>query len=102
MQAASNLTVQDDRLYDASPVQSFLEEARVVTRDTRSQLAREGNSRSRENYERLLWAAIARCHGDALICTDLDGIVTSWNENAARIFGYSDDEMIGTNFSRIV
>src|SRR4051794_15622243 len=106
MWAASHPTVQDDRLYHASQlirrcrVSSW--RARGVTRDTRSQLARDGNPQSRENYERLLWAAIARSHGDALICTDLEGVVTAWNENATRMFGYSADEMMGTNFSRIL
>jgi len=47
-------------------------------------------------------AAIARSCPDALISTDLDGIVTSWNDRAARIFGYSAEEMIGATFSRIV
>jgi len=77
-------------------------EARRVTRDLPSESAAKPDSRSQNGYERLLFAAIARSCPDALICTDLDGIVTSWNDCATRIFGYSAAEMMGTTFSRIV
>lgn len=32
---------------------------------------------------------------DAIVTTDLDGIVTSWNRGAEKIYGYSKDEVIG-------
>ncbi len=35
----------------------------------------------------------------AIILLDLDGIVLSWNQGAAEIFGYSEHEMIGRDFS---
>jgi len=71
-----------------------------VTRANRSQFA--GDKASPEDYERLVFEAIAGSCPEALICTDLEGIVTSWNESAVRLFGYPADEMLGTNFSRIV
>lgn len=73
-----------------------------MTRATRSQFARDGTSRSGENSERLLWGAIARSHGDAVVCIDLESIVISWNEGASRMFGYSAEEMIGTTFWRVI
>ena len=33
---------------------------------------------------------------------DLDGIITSWNEGAARIFGYEANEMIGKPISLLI
>jgi PAS domain S-box-containing protein len=77
-------------------------EAHRVSRDIGSQFAGDRPSLSGENHDRLFFAALARSCGDALISTDLEGIVTSWNQGAERLFGYSAGEMIGTAFSRIV
>ena len=36
---------------------------------------------------------------DAVVSTDLDGVVTSWNIGAERLYGYSAKEAIGKNIS---
>lgn len=46
-------------------------------------------------------AAIVAFSGDAILSKDLDGIVTSWNAGAERLFGYSASAMVGQPVARL-
>jgi PAS domain S-box-containing protein len=47
-------------------------------------------------------AAIVESSEDVIVSKTLDGIVTSWNAAAERIFGYRADEMVGQPILRII
>lgn len=47
-------------------------------------------------------SAIVESSDDAVISKDLNGIISSWNEGAKRIFGYDEKEMIGKPVSILI
>src|ERR1700745_3280812 len=57
----------------------------------------------RESEQRLRWlASIVESSDDAIISKNLDGIISSWNSGAERVFGYSASEAIGQPITLVI
>jgi PAS domain S-box-containing protein len=61
----------------------------------------EAKSAEAERFRQHL-AEVVRGTQDAVLSKDLDGIVTTWNPAAARLYGYTPEEAIGRHVSFIV
>ena len=58
--------------------------------------------RNRAEEDRARLTAIVQSSDDAIVGKTLSGIVTSWNEGARRLFGYTAEEMVGQPLSRLI
>jgi PAS domain S-box-containing protein len=58
--------------------------------------------RTEAEESRVKLAAIVESSEDAIIGMTLDGNVTSWNEGAVSMYGFSADEMVGQSVYRLI
>ena len=85
----------------------FPAEIRLSTLDTKggvlvSSAIRDISERRRTEEDLRRLASIVECSDDAIVGKTTEGIITSWNAGAERIYGYSAKEAIGQHNSMLV
>ena len=65
-------------------------------------VARDISARREVERERAFMAAIVNSTDEAVISTDLEGGILSWNRGATKLFGYSAAEMLGVDVGRLI
>src|SRR6478672_1906748 len=107
-----------NKRYWAGELRHICKEGREVIVDSRMQLLRDDAvlevNRDITQFKALLatlqeseqrlrsLAAIVESSADAIVSKNLDGIITSWNKGAERIFGYSAEEVTGQPITIVI
>jgi two-component system, LuxR family, sensor kinase FixL len=78
-----------------------LEKQKSALSETNLRLEREMRENLRSQREMARLAAIVRASDDSILSLTTEGIITSWNDAAERMYGYSAEETIGQSITML-
>jgi len=86
------------------PTERALRPLDVLARQAADLIERTQTEAALRESEERLWrlACIVEFSDDAIISMDLDGIITSWNKGAERLYGYAAEELIGKSVMALI
>jgi PAS domain S-box-containing protein len=112
------ITQLQNKRYWSGELRHICKDGREVIVESRQQLLSDGTvievnrdvterkqieAELRESEQQLRWlASIVQSSDDAIVSKNLDGIITSWNKGAERVFGYTAEEAIGQPITIVI
>jgi len=92
---------KDGSLIDISlTVSPIYDDAGVVI--GASKIARDISAQKRAEFDMRRLAAVVESSDDAIVTKTLDGVITSWNQAAERMFGYTEAEAVGRSVRMLI
>lgn len=81
---------------------TWFESKMYPTHEGLTVFSRDITERKQAEAELARYSAIVTSSNDAIVSKTLDGIITSWNHAAERMFGYTAEEAIGQHITLII